>query len=664
VAASDNQQQPTKPILGKDTLWLVKSGDRILGPFLTAEVVRRLRAKELVVIDEVISPQSRWRHIRDEAVFSVVVDEIRTGLMTVRDDTEVGDAGAKTETITIPRNADDKTPRPIKDHNTSVGSVTSAGFDSSVRASEIIDADIVEEIDDDGEVIHHASARKIEKNSDRKSSKKANVHSSLSYAPPGKERNSGKTSGKKSGRTAFVSKTSQALWALVLSAIVAIGGSIYFFKIAPARRAAVRADEVARLRKEADRAWSLAEFQRAMKLYGQINREPRLDLESDLRHAILQLRVARETLAAKRRLEELIPKLPTSEARSRARIALAVASLQADEPLVAQNALLKIIRDTDAGPIAYFNLGAAQAANGQRAEAIETLKKLDGHATLGGPSRLLISILHMRSGAMKLASSATDIDDQGQQPAWRQELYTVGAVADWIDGNKRRSNQRLRVALDTDPFQTEEFFYDPLLYFEALRWRNLLPYVKDYSAKSKSNGAKALYALALVKSDRRSDAQQVLSESLSPKVNDSDLQAVSAYSMMMQSRDEEARGALKFSRATTGGTTTAVPMISAILDARIYERAGDRNSADAVWMEVAKRPQPPVAALVSVARVDSQIATEKVIGTVERLKVLYPHSVQVMKLHETVFAPAPENPSEKASENPAAGAAVDASAKP
>lgn len=642
MAASDNDQQPQKPTLGKDTLWLVKSGDRIIGPLLTAEVVRRLRAKELVVIDEVISPQSRWRHIRDEAMFSAVVDEIRTGLMTVRDDTEVGDNSfddfsAKTETITLPKNYDDKTPRPMKDSNTSVGAVTSAGFESSVRASEILDADIVSEVDDDGEIIHHASARKIEKNTDRKksdtskdgkSSKRSGVHSSLSYAPPGK--------GKKSSGATFVSKTSKALWGLVLSAVVVIAGSIYFFKVAPAQRAAVRAEEVGRLRKEADRAWAQAEFQRAMKLYGQISREPRVDLESDLRFAILQLRVARETLAAKRRLEELIPKLPTAEQRSRARIALAVASLQADEPMEAQNALLKIVRDTEAGPIAYFNLAAAQAANGLRAEAIETLKKLDSHATLGGPSRLLRAILHMRGGAMKLASAATGVEDQGGQPAWRQELFTAGAVADWNDGNKKRSNQRMRIAMDTDPFQTEEFFYDPLLFLEAVKWRNLLPFVKDYSIKSKSNGSKALYALALVKSDRRSDAQQVLSESLSPKVNDSDLQAISAYNMMMQGRDEEARGALKFSRSNPA---SGVPMITAILDARIYERAGDRNSADAVWMEVSKRADPPIAALVSVARVDSQIATEKIVGAVERLKVLYPHSVQVLKLHEAVFAP-------------------------
>ena len=38
-------------------------------------------------------------------------------------------------------------------------------------------------------------------------------------------------------------------------------------------------------------------------------------------------------------------------------------------------------------------------------------------------------------------------------------------------------------------------------------------------------GATALYAIALIKSDLRPEAQQFLSESLSPRANDSDLQA-------------------------------------------------------------------------------------------------------------------------------------------
>lgn len=625
MAASD-KQKISKPVFGKETLWLVKTGDRILGPFATPEIVRRLRAKELVVIDEIISPQGRWRHIRDESLFASVVDEIRTGLMTVRDDTEVGEGTGGTPTIKSRSSGDDSTPIQQFSSNS-----TNAKFDSSYNASRISDADIVSETDE-LEQIHHASAREIESpkerkrggtGASRKDTKKANVHSSLSYAPPGQDKNGN-----------VISNTSRALWALVGIAVVVIGISFYVFKIAPIKRAGGRADEVARLRREADRAWSRAEFLRALKLYGQINREAHTDLETDLRQAILQLRVERETLAAKRRLEELLPKLATSESKVRARIALAVASLQSDEPKEAQAALLKIVREPDSGPIAIFNLGAAQAANGSHEEANETLKKLESNPTLGAPSRLLRALLFMQDGNAKFASHATDLDDQSDQPAWRQELFAVGAAADWLDGNKKRSNVRLRIALDTDPLQTEEFFFDPLVFLEAVRWKQLVPYIKDFSNRSKSNGAKALYAMSLIKSDRRPEAQQFLMESLSPKVNDPDLQAVSAYSLMSQGRDDEARGALKFAKPQTGVST---PAIVAILEARLCERASDRTCADTVWGELAKRSHPPLAAVVSGARVDSQMASEKVTGDIERLNVMYPNSVLVVKLHDDVL---------------------------
>ena len=632
MAASDKQKISGKSVLGKETLWLVKTGDRVLGPFLTQEIIRRLRAKELVVIDEIISPQARWRHIRDEQLFASVVDEIRTGLMTVRDDTEVGEGTGGTPTIKSRSSGDDSTPiQQFNSNSTNASGAihasnsTNAKFDSSFNVSRISDADIVSETDN-VEHIHHASAREIERPKERKrggATKKPSVHSSLSYAPPGLGKDG-----------TVVSNTSRALWALVGIAIVVIGISFYVFKIAPIKRAGGRAEEVTRLRREADRAWSRAEFSRALKLYGQINREPHTDLETDLRQAILQLRIERETLAAKRRLEELIPKLATPESKIRARIALAVASLQSEEAVEAQNALTKLVHEPDSGPIAIFNLGAAQAATGQNAEATETLKKLESNPTLGAPSRLLRALIHLKAGNARLASQATNLEDQGEQPAFRQELYAIGAASDWIDGNKKRSNVRLRTALDTDPVQSEEFFYDPLVFLEAIRWKQMIPYIKDFSTRSKSNGAKALYALALIKADRRPEAQQYLSESLSPKVNDTDLQGVSAYGLMTQGRDDEARGALKFTKAAQG---SAAPVITAVLEARLCERASDRTCADTVWADLAKRPHPPIAALVSTARVSSQIATEKVLDTVERLSVLYPHSVLVVKLHDDVF---------------------------
>ncbi len=639
MAASDQQSGSTKLTSGsyakagaavnRDTLWLVKSGDRVLGPFATIEVVRRLRAKELVVIDEVIAPQSRWRHIRDEALFSNVVDEIRTGLMSVRDDTEVGESRGA-ETITA-RALDDRTPQiPVE------AAATQAKFESSMNR--ISDAEIVSETNE-RPAVHQASAREVSREPATTKGKRPpvgspksgnGVHSTLSYTPQGVREVEKSTHG-------VVSKTSRVLWVVVGVALLILGASFYLFKIAPIKRAAIRAQEVATLRLEADRAWNRAEFVRAMKLYDQIGKEPHVDLEPDLRGAILKLRIDRETLAAKRQLEELLPRLTTSEAKSRAKIALAIASLQADEPLEAQNSLSRLVREPESGPIAYFNLAVSQAASGLRPDAIQNLRKLDSHPTLGAPSKLLRAMLHLKDGQARPAANAVEIEDIKTVGAFRQELLAVGAIADWLDGNKKRSATRLKMALETDPFQTEEFYFDPLLYFEILRWKQILPLAKDFAGRLKTNSAKALYAMALIKADRRPEAAGLIEESLSSKNNDPDLQAVNAYGLMTQSRDDEARGLLRFTKPAQGET----PVITAILEARLCERANDTACADSQWMKLTKmdsHASSTIAAQVSVARAESKIASERTMQAVERLKVLYSNSIPVIKLYDEVIA--------------------------
>lgn len=618
---------------GKDTLWLVKSGDRVLGPFATSEVIRRLCAKELVVIDEVIAPQTRWRHIRDEPLFSSVVDEIRTGLMSVRDDTEVGESGA--ETITS-RGSDDKTPRVDVQSATGVhGSATNARFDSSINVSRISDAEIVSE-SNEREVISQGGVRDLNRearsgkpsgSSKSAGAKSSNVHSTLAYTPP---------SGRESEAGAAVRKTSRTLWGIVAVAVAILGASFYFFRVAPVKRAQQRALEVLELRKEADRAWGRGEFVRSQKLYEQINKEPHLDLETDLRAAILKLRLDRETLAAKRRLEELMPRLASNEAKTRAKIALAIASLQSDEPLEAQNALSRLVREPESGPIAYFNLAVAQATSGLRPDAIQSLRKLEAHASLGAPSRLLRSLLHLKDGQARPAANAVEIEDLRTAGAYRQEMLAIGAVADWLDGNKKRSMTRLKQALESDPFQTEEFYFDPLLYLEILRWKQMLPLVKDFAGRVKTNSAKALYALALVKADRKTEAAGLINESLSAKTNDPEMQAVNAYLLMLQGRDDEARAALKFAKPTQGETNPQ----AAILEARLCDRAGDQNCSLQTWTALTKSEShaaSTLAAQVAVARADSQIVSERSAQAVERLKMVFPNSIPVIKLHDDVI---------------------------
>ena len=63
---------------GQSELWLIKAGDRIVGPFEHAEVIKRLLSREIAVIDEISKPMSRWRFVREEPAFLAVVEQIRT----------------------------------------------------------------------------------------------------------------------------------------------------------------------------------------------------------------------------------------------------------------------------------------------------------------------------------------------------------------------------------------------------------------------------------------------------------------------------------------------------------------------------------------------------------------------------------------------------------
>jgi tetratricopeptide (TPR) repeat protein len=72
-----------------EQVWLVKSGDRILGPFLETTLIQKLLAREIVVIDEVARPGGRWVYIREEATFAATVAEIWTRSQGLREDTDI-----------------------------------------------------------------------------------------------------------------------------------------------------------------------------------------------------------------------------------------------------------------------------------------------------------------------------------------------------------------------------------------------------------------------------------------------------------------------------------------------------------------------------------------------------------------------------------------------
>ena len=57
--------------------WLIKSENRILGPYSFDQIIDLLRKKQISIIDEVRDPETRWLYVRENNDFKNIVEEIR-----------------------------------------------------------------------------------------------------------------------------------------------------------------------------------------------------------------------------------------------------------------------------------------------------------------------------------------------------------------------------------------------------------------------------------------------------------------------------------------------------------------------------------------------------------------------------------------------------------
>lgn len=90
----------------QDTSWLVKSSGVILGPYSLEQVIQGLSEKRIAIIDEVKSPTTRWKFIREHSQFANIVQFLREQENQAKEDTGTTFVGSRTVTQTISKTAD------------------------------------------------------------------------------------------------------------------------------------------------------------------------------------------------------------------------------------------------------------------------------------------------------------------------------------------------------------------------------------------------------------------------------------------------------------------------------------------------------------------------------------------------------------------------------
>jgi tetratricopeptide (TPR) repeat protein len=591
--------------------WLVKSGDKILGPFTYDEVAEKLRSKELVSIDEVVTPQSRWRVIRDEPAYKDVVEEVRRAQMSTREDTEIQGSTSQTHTVTQTAIQTASQSGTQTDPNAVASDLPVQADHFHFDQSQVQDADFVD---------HDTASAGVEDVS-RSVSSKRNIRK---YGVSGNDR-------QHRGQSKFVWFIWFVAAAIALSAVVLVMRS----QTQLSQHAGALSDDFETLKLQANAAWSRGEFKNALSLYEKANlqQENRPEIVARLAPLLIQLQSGGGE--AKRLLDETLnansvgntassEKKLSNQQLGELETGLGLAALSGEDFVEAEARFKIAVSHSPKLFTARFDLAMVSYLAKSYTEAARRFGDAgDEAAALYMKARSLLGGDRSRSQEAEavLERASSRFFD------YRQEAFVLLASLDLESGDPKSAATRLRSALDTDPELTKDHWHDPLLYAQPLGWRDLVPRCQRLSDELKTSSARALLALCLFKAGDTDEAQRLIAEALGQWPEEPILEAVSAAMLTMSGRPGDARAALRIATAKP----TDLPVLALITRGRVCATSGDMKCAEQTWRQLLDQKQAVLTALAGLAdTAEASGDSNKAIGFAKRAKDLSPRYRPVM----------------------------------
>ncbi len=449
-------------------IWLVKSGERILGPYTREDVKQRLLEREIVVIDEIITPNKRWRYIRDEPTFALVVEEIRKAHLSSRDDTELG---------TISKTLDDMdtayTPTPIRP-DPSRGKFVEPN-------AKIQDAEIVSERTS---VVHPSKPQ-----------------------PNQTVRSYGSTSDQRVHDEA--ARGSRAIW-ITAVVFLAVAAFLFYRFQSPSKSGSGRTSE---LLAQAQEARNLGDYRAAITIYDQLRNSRRADDATLVDLAVLKLKVGDESEPPARILDTVSAQDLTGEAAARFYTAKGLVALGENGRVdgAKQNFDIALKADRAFAP-ASFNRAMAQYldpkfpfSDKERADKLANEFLRLGDSSRLDPSgkhaaKIMVALVRLKNREASSAKQARDHLERVQrnQVQYWQEASFLRAYGRYLSGQPSQAARDLRITLGADPFVTDEHINEPFLYVELLSWRNLLPLCEEMYNGSSTSSVKRDHTLEVM----------------------------------------------------------------------------------------------------------------------------------------------------------------------
>lgn len=577
--------------------WLVKSGDRISGPYSTDDLAQLIREKEVVVIDEIMAPQSRWAYVRDVEAFAAVVEEMRRGLMNSREDTEVQGYTSPAQKSPITRTAV-TTPTVTEDNDptmvTSAETFTNSQLDFSAPSSAATPKSTKAPTSEQPAAAPIASTPAtpvVVKPAAPE--KKQFAMDPLPHHVPGAVTKDPLATPKQYVRpTMGGGRSGLILGSLVL--IISAGFIIYTVLKSPPTKSVVNSDN---LQTQASVAWKRGEFERALELYRSLNHDQPGNPEIAARLATLLMKIEGQTVEAKRVIESAKANATDDDDKSALAIALGLAALQTDDA----NAAVTEFASAKNTWIASFNEGVAYTMLKDWTKAVSAFEQAGENAV----SLLMLARTHLSAGdagAVQKVAARKQADEAIkkallQVPDYQQESLLVSAYVDVLSGNAKKAAKEILEAVETDPAQTSDHFHDPSLNLDQVSWVKLLPYCQSVHRELNSRVSGAMLGICLAKANQIENATKTIEFELQKEPSNTYLHAANAYLAILADREDAARASLTLS-AKSGSSRLAQ-----ILSSRLCMREKEDACAEEGWTKLASDANPPIAAFTGLAQI-------------------------------------------------------------
>jgi tetratricopeptide (TPR) repeat protein len=535
--------------------WLVKSGGRILGPMTQAEVLRRLKAREIYLTDDICSPFRRWQNIQHHPFLHEIVEEVRRQLVT--EETEVSWSPANI-TQTATDFLDNELTEELSDK-----------LSHQTKTSEIVIHDLEEEVRPASQM---AGAARYQS-------------SAFSHNPALQRK---------------AERTTRWLW-MMTGVVLVIAMLLVFQRRTTSRE--IKQLSAENLKSQIPMLVEAGDYQEALKELKTVFVDPLTSGGLGIFYGPLLIQVDGQTVVGRRVLEQVLA--DHSSDMKLALTAVGIADLFEGQLAGAQQNFEKALSlDRSFVPalinngVAYFQLGDYANARSAALTAIRE-NSAEGEAQLLlGETAIYIHQRNLDATSIDEAISALSVF-RSHQMAYEPEMAFYAIYLDWVNGKRKVNEDKVTEFLDLDPQLTEDHRHNVFVYKGRTKWTVMTPFCEQL-VKQMGDGPRpaTLMAVCYSKAGRKSEARSAIEKAVHQAPRDPLVQAW--YANILTDVGMGDQGSVALARANEMNRKGEYDL-PVLLQARFCQVSNDNECARQNWQRLFEKNQRSIVALGGLA---------------------------------------------------------------